>query len=59
MTLEEFLEDFNGAAYEHDEIARLAVDVSDNEDFSQAAEEFLLAKDEFEEQLANAGFMFG
>lgn len=58
-TVKEFLEKYNYAPYDLEEIAELASEVTDDEDFAGAAKSFLERKQNFEMMLDNIGFEFG
>ena len=57
MTTKEFLEKHNGAPYEFYEIAELLLSaITDNEDVSSTAKDFLEAKENLEMALDEIGF---
>lgn len=56
MTIEEFLEKFNYAPYDIEEIAELLSTISDNVDAANTAKYFLEAKENLEMVLDEIGF---
>lgn len=59
MKLSEFIEKYDGAPIDTEELAHRAQNVEDCEDLSQSAFAFLKAHDEFYSALDDIGFEFG
>jgi hypothetical protein len=59
MKFFEFEEDYNNAPYDLEEFAQGAEDVEDKPELAQAANEFLKAKQAFEDALEDAGIEMG
>ncbi|MFA5313464.1 MAG: hypothetical protein WC375_09155 [Methanomassiliicoccales archaeon] len=59
MTLEEFLENYDGAPFDTDEAANLASYISDSPELSKAAKVYLKARRELDYRLEEVGFEFG
>jgi len=59
MTTKEFLEKYNGAPCDLEELADLVFEITDNTDLVDAAMAFLEAEDGFETELDDIGFEFG
>lgn len=59
MTTKEFLEQYNYAPYDFDEVAELVSTISDNKDIVNIANAFLEARGELEGMLYDIGFEFG
>ena len=59
MKLEEFLTKYNYAPFTLEEVADLLSDVTDNEEASGAAKEYLAAWSKLESALGKIGYEFG
>ena len=58
-SIEEFVEEYSGAPYELHEVAEGAIEVEDCDDLVEAAQNFLDAKQAFENALEERGVLLG